>query len=131
MPSQTDHARDAPADPPTGASAALNESAPYPISLSSTAIALLQGPLDTLVDHDHLPCAHLSLASPHGILFQSHAGVFDVLPLEHGESPRRASGDDVLWFASTTKLLTAICGSVLRVVHITLGSGAGRVYELI
>ncbi|ORY30592.1 beta-lactamase/transpeptidase-like protein [Naematelia encephala] len=73
--------------------------------LSANGSAQLQATLDELTQV--LPCAYLSLATPEGILFDGTSGVFD--KLEQSASPRPASQDDVIWFASTTKLLTAVC----------------------
>ncbi|KAL1413097.1 hypothetical protein Q8F55_000846 [Vanrija albida] len=50
-----------------------------------------------------VPGCTLALASASGLLFSSAAGPFDVL------HPARAlATDDIMWFASTTKLLTSV-----------------------
>jgi len=62
-----------------------------------------------------LPGCFFSAASADEILFDGCAGRFDVLD----ESPdaRQVSTDDVVWFASTTKLLTAVCTYNLSLHH--------------
>ena len=75
-------------------------------SISATGEAKLLATWTQLAEQ--LPCAHVSIAGPTEILFEGHAGDFVVLQRGNSES-RPASGDDILWFASTTKLLTAIC----------------------
>jgi hypothetical protein len=73
----------------------------FPTDLSDEAVRHLQHTLDTLVST--LPCAYLSLVTPTKILFQGCSGVFDPLT-----NDKAAAQDDVMWFASTTKLITAI-----------------------
>lgn len=51
-----------------------------------------------------LPGSTLAVANADGIIFSSATGPFDILDPE-----RKASSEDVMWFASTTKLLTSIC----------------------
>ncbi|KLT44536.1 beta-lactamase/transpeptidase-like protein, partial [Cutaneotrichosporon oleaginosum] len=46
----------------------------------------------------------LALADANGVLLECEAGPFDPLHPERG-----VRGDDIMWFASTTKLLTSIC----------------------
>jgi CubicO group peptidase (beta-lactamase class C family) len=67
------------------------------------------GPLQKTLDElsRNIPGVHLSVASPTSILFSGQAGLFDML--DQGPSSRKASSDDIMWFASTTKLLTAVC----------------------
>lgn len=65
----------------------------------------LQSTLDDLIATHDLPACHVALADANALLFQGCAGAFD--PLE-GKNGRKASNDDVLWFASTTKLITSV-----------------------
>lgn len=51
-----------------------------------------------------LPGCTLAVASADEILFSSCAGPYDILNPE-----RMVAEDDIMWFASTTKLLTSIC----------------------
>lgn len=53
-----------------------------------------------------LPGCSLTVASDSEILFDGRSGKFDAL--EETENARSASRDDVLWFASTTKLITSV-----------------------
>jgi CubicO group peptidase (beta-lactamase class C family) len=66
------------------------------------AVKDLQKTLDDL--GKDLPGVHLAVASSDSILFSGQAGNFDML-----HPGRQASPEDILWFASTTKLLTAVC----------------------
>ena len=53
-----------------------------------------------------LPGCSLTVASDSEVLFDGRSGKFDAL--EETENARVASRDDVLWFASTTKLMTSV-----------------------
>lgn len=55
-----------------------------------------------------LPGVSLALASTSGLLFSSTAGRYDVLDA----SSRALAEDDIMWFASTTKLITAVGASL-------------------
>lgn len=48
----------------------------------------------------------LALADAEGVFLECQAGPFDAL---HPDQGRIVGRDDVMWFASTTKLLTSIC----------------------
>lgn len=54
--------------------------------------------------------ATLALADGEGVFLECQAGPFDAL---HPDHTRIVGADDVMWFASTTKLLTSICESLL------------------
>ncbi|GHJ84257.1 hypothetical protein NliqN6_0659 [Naganishia liquefaciens] len=54
-----------------------------------------------------LPGCSLTVASDSNVLFDGRSGKFDALE-EETDSPRAASKEDVLWFASTTKLITSV-----------------------
>jgi CubicO group peptidase (beta-lactamase class C family) len=73
--------------------------------LTSTGAEELQNTLDELAKT--LPGVYLAVATPSSILFSGQSGQYDIL--DHGASSRQASVDDILWFASTTKLLTTVC----------------------
>ena len=62
--------------------------------------------LQSLLDQQTagLPSAFLTVISPTEILFTGASGHHD--PLHPG---RAASNEDVMWFASTTKLITSVC----------------------
>lgn len=64
--------------------------------------ASLQKKLDNIAEK--MPGCYLSVASADSVLFSGASGPFDFL-----DGSRIASNDDVMWFASTTKLLTSIC----------------------
>lgn len=68
----------------------------------ATASQKLQSLLDEQVKL--LPSAFLTVVSPDEILFEGASGEHD--PLHPG---RRATKDDIMWFASTTKLITSVC----------------------
>ncbi|KAK4685931.1 hypothetical protein P7C73_g4204, partial [Tremellales sp. Uapishka_1] len=74
-------------------------------TLTLSAKAGLQATLDELATS--LPGCHVSIATTDGIIYQASSGQFDVL--DTSATAQKASADDVLWFASTTKLLTAVC----------------------
>lgn len=59
-----------------------------------------------------LPGCGLTVASDSEVLFDGRSGKFDAL--EKGSSARAAGKEDILWFASTTKLITSVgeCPSV-------------------
>ncbi|WOO76783.1 Acyltransferase LovD [Vanrija pseudolonga] len=73
-----------------------------PAELKPDGAKSLQAALDEW--SDKLPGVTLALASTSGLLFSSSAGRYDVLDA----SSRALAEDDVMWFASTTKLLTAV-----------------------
>ncbi|TXT15978.1 hypothetical protein VHUM_00481 [Vanrija humicola] len=50
-----------------------------------------------------LPGVTLAVASTSGLLFSSAAGPYDIL-----EPARKLATDDIMWFASTTKLITSV-----------------------
>jgi hypothetical protein len=54
-----------------------------------------------------LPGCFLTVVSPTEVLFNSASGKFDVL--DASPDARKASTEDVMWFASTTKLITSVC----------------------
>lgn len=62
----------------------------------------LQAALDSLAKE--IPGNFLTIASAGEILFDGCAGNFDML-----DGKRQVTSNDVVWFASTTKLLTAVC----------------------
>lgn len=64
--------------------------------------------IQAALDHfgETLPGCSLTVASDSEILFDGRSGKFD--PLEEGSDARAAGQDDVLWFASTTKLITSV-----------------------
>ncbi|KAJ9114884.1 hypothetical protein QFC20_001256 [Naganishia adeliensis] len=53
-----------------------------------------------------LPGCGLTVASDSEVVFDGRSGKFDAL--EKGSSARAAGKEDVLWFASTTKLITSV-----------------------
>jgi hypothetical protein len=65
----------------------------------------LQKTLDVLAEE--IPGCFLTVAAHEEILFDGCSGHFDML--ERGDDFRRVTTNDVMWFASTTKLLTAVC----------------------
>ena len=66
----------------------------------------LQQTLDELAGT--LPGCFLTLVTPTETLFDGWSGKFDKLDPQS----REVNGDDVMWFASTTKLITAVCESL-------------------
>jgi hypothetical protein len=58
-----------------------------------------------------LPGCFLTLVNPTEVLFNGASGRFDVL--DPNPDGRKASTEDVMWFASTTKLITSVCKSRL------------------
>jgi hypothetical protein len=79
-------------------------SSPMP-TLSEPQKTYLQDLLTTLGQSHAAQCLTISNAS--GPIFDGRAGWFD--PLQQNEGDRKAGFDDVLWFASTTKLITSVC----------------------
>ena len=73
------------------------------VGLKPGAIEKLQDLLDAQVANQ-LPSAFLTVVSPTGVLFDGASGHYDPL-----NPNRAASTDDVMWFASTSKLVTSIC----------------------
>jgi hypothetical protein len=74
--------------------------------LSSSAKESLQAVLDKQAGY--LGGAFLSVATADGVIFNSCSGFFD--QLERGkQDARKASMSDVMWYASTTKLIIAVC----------------------
>lgn len=72
--------------------------------LSSSAKESLQAVLDKQAGY--LGGAFLSVATSEGVIFNSCSGLFD--QLERGkQDARKASTSDVMWYASTTKLIIA------------------------
>ncbi len=69
--------------------------------------AQLQKTLDDLAED--IPGCFLTVATADDILFDGCSGHFDML--EKSDNFRRVTVEDVMWFASTTKLLTAVCES--------------------
>jgi hypothetical protein len=67
-----------------------------------------QQQIQAALDHfgETLPGCSLTVASDSEVLFDGRSGKFD--PLEEGSEARAAGHDDVLWFASTTKLITSV-----------------------
>ena len=88
-----------------------------PTSLSADQKAKLQQRLDELVKT--LPCAYLTLVSPTETLFDGWSGKFDVLD----PNSRGVSGEDVVCFYSTTKLITSVGGYLLS--HIKTNEANG------
>lgn len=76
-------------------------------TLSADAKAHLQSLLNELGTNHAAQC--LTIANASGPIFDGRAGWFD--PLKQTEGERKAAFDDVLWFASTTKLITSVCKS--------------------
>lgn len=76
-----------------------------PTSLDAQQKARLQHTLDELAQV--LPGCFLTLVSPTETLFDGHSGKFDILKPDS----RDVTGEDVMWFASTTKLITSVCMS--------------------
>jgi hypothetical protein len=74
-----------------------------PTSLDAQQKAKLQQTLDELAQV--LPGCFLTLVSPTETLFNGQSGKFDMLKSDS----REVTGEDVMWFASTTKLLTSVC----------------------
>lgn len=72
--------------------------------LSSSAKESLQAVLDKQAGY--LGGAFLSVATSEGVIFNSCSGLFD--QLERGKQDARASTSDVMWYASTTKLIIAV-----------------------
>jgi hypothetical protein len=87
-------------------------SSPMP-TLSEPQKTYLQDLLTTLGQSHAAQCLTISNAS--GPIFDGRAGWFDPLNQNEGEGEggtgtgRKAAFDDVLWFASTTKLITSVC----------------------
>jgi hypothetical protein len=79
-----------------------------PTSLDEQQKDKLQKTLDELAQV--LPGCFLTLVSPTETLFNGQSGKFDMLKPDS----RDVTGDDVMWFASTTKLITSVCESPLQ-----------------
>lgn len=77
----------------------------------------LQQALDDLAGV--LPGCFLTLVTPTETLFNGWSGKFDKLDPES----REVKGDDVMWFASTTKLITAVCESFSVKVSLAIFPG--------
>lgn len=74
-----------------------------PTSLDPQQTAKLQQTLDELAQT--LPGCFLTVVSPTETLFNGWSGSFDKLDPQS----REVNGEDVMWFASTTKLITSVC----------------------
>lgn len=83
-----------------------NITMPVPAKLHPDGKSYLQSRLDEAADS--LPGCTLAVVNTQGVLFSGATGPFDIL-----DPSRKLSTHDVMWFASTTKLLTAICGLAL------------------
>lgn len=77
--------------------------APTPQSLTDEQKSKLQGTLDELAQT--LPGCFLTVVTPTSTLFNGWSGKFDKLD----PKSREVNGEDVMWFASTTKLITSVC----------------------
>lgn len=76
-----------------------------PSSLDVQQKKQLQKTLDELTQV--LPGCFLTVVSPTETLFNGQSGKFDMLKADS----RDVTGEDVMWFASTTKLITSVCMS--------------------
>jgi hypothetical protein len=76
-----------------------------PTSLDDQQKEKLQETLDELAQV--LPGCFLTLVTPTETLFNGQSGKFDMLKSDS----RDVTGEDVMWFASTTKLITSVCES--------------------
>jgi hypothetical protein len=74
-----------------------------PTALDSQQKDKLQKTLDELATV--LPGCFLTLVTPTETLFNGQSGKFDMLKPDS----RDVTGEDVMWFASTTKLITSVC----------------------
>ena len=78
-----------------------------PTSLDTQQKAKLQQTLDDLTQV--LPGCFLTLVTPTETLFNGQSGKVDMLKPDS----RDVTGEDVMWFASTTKLITSVCKFIL------------------
>ena len=76
-----------------------------PPSLDAQQKDKLQKTLDDLAQV--LPGCFLTVVTPTETLFNGQSGKFDMLKSDS----RDVTGEDVMWFASTTKLITSVCES--------------------
>ncbi|GFZ50619.1 hypothetical protein JCM24511_08377 [Saitozyma sp. JCM 24511] len=76
-----------------------------PPTISQSGAQHIQAVLDAQAET--LPGCFLTVVSPTEVLFNSASGKFDVL--DESPAARKASTEDVMWFASTTKLITSVC----------------------
>jgi len=74
-----------------------------PTSIDAQQKDKLQKTLDELAQV--LPGCFLTLVTPTETLFDGQSGKFDMLKPDS----RDVNGEDVMWFASTTKLITSVC----------------------
>jgi hypothetical protein len=74
-----------------------------PTALDSQQKDKLQKTLDELATV--LPGCFLTLVTPTETLFNGQSGKFDMLKPDS----RGVTEEDVMWFASTTKLITSVC----------------------
>lgn len=72
----------------------------------------IQRLLDTF--GETLPGCALTVANDQQVLFDSRSGKFDAL--EGGSEARLAAKDDIMWFASTTKLVTSVGKSFILTI---------------
>ena len=87
--------------------------APTP-TLSAQGKAYLQSVLDKLGETH--AAQSLTISNADGPIFDGRSGWFD--PLKQEQDDRKAAFDDVLWFASTTKLITSVCKLEARRVDV-------------
>lgn len=73
------------------------------LSLDQSQKGKLQETLDELAKT--LPGCFLTVVTPTDTLFNGWSGKFDMLD----PGSRDVNGEDVMWFASTTKLITSVC----------------------
>lgn len=76
-----------------------------PTSLNAQQKDKLQKTLDDLAQV--LPGCFLTVVTPTETLFNGQSGKFDMLKSDS----RDVTGEHVMWFASTTKLITSVCKS--------------------
>ena len=82
-----------------------------PTSLDAQQKDKLQKTLDELAQV--LPGCFLTLVTPTETLFNGQSGKFDMLKPDS----RDVTGEDVMWFASTTKLITSVCKHPVRAIE--------------
>ena len=82
-----------------------------PTSLDAEQKDKLQKSLDELATV--LPGCFLTLVTPTETLFNGQSGKFDMLKPDS----RDVTGEDVMWFASTTKLITSVCKHQLEAIE--------------
>lgn len=73
--------------------------------LPADGAAKLQALLDAQTSSGRVPSAFLTVVTPDEVLFTGAAGTYD--PVD--PASRKVTTDDVMWFASTTKLITSVC----------------------